>query len=173
MYCIYCRNTVDENSESVCSACGREVVNTAVNNPPPVVQQAPPPPPPPVVQPPPMPQPPPPVVQQPPPVVRQPQPVYAPVSATAVSPKKKAITMLLFLFVHIGLPYFYAGNTKKGMLYLLLYWPTMVLGWILFLVFFGVPLLIVNFILLIGAIRDFIKLVKGDFLDGDKLPIVV
>ena len=116
--------------------------------------------------------PPPPPINQgyaPPPMQ---QPNYAPSGGGLVSPKSKAVTLLLFLFVHIGLPYFYIGNTRKGTIYLLLYWPTMVVGWILFFLILGIPILLFNLVLLTLAVVDVIKLFKGELLDGNKLPIV-
>ena len=72
----------------------------------------------------------------------------------------------------IGLQHFYAGNTRKGIIFLVLYWPFFVIGWILFVMLIGIVPLIICLALAVWAITDFIKLLQGKYLDGNNLPIV-
>ena len=88
-----------------------------------------------------------------------------------MSQRKKIVMIILsVLGFHIGLQYFYAGLTKKALLMLIFYWPCMVLGWVFLPVAWY--LLIVQAALMVMAVRDFIKLIKGNLLDGNGLPIV-
>ena len=83
------------------------------------------------------------------------------------------VMIILFLVgFTIGLPHFYAGNTKKGVLYLLLFWPCNVIGWILLVMFIGIVPLLIAFAMIVWGVIDFVKLCQGMYLDGNKLPIV-
>jgi len=195
MFCTNCGNQYDETRDVVCTNCGSEV--QGVNNSP--VMQQPLPMQPPQYQPPPVPPqqawqqppPPPPIPQQqmqqspyqPPPVppqhpqqYQQPgqyQQPYNPANMNVgISPKNKTIMMILSIFgFHLGLQYFYAGLTKKALLMLILYWPCMVIGWVFFLIG-GFFLVIVQALLVVMAVKDFLKLLKGEMLDSDGLRIV-
>ena len=84
-----------------------------------------------------------------------------------VSPKSKTAMILLDIFgFHLGLHYFYAGHIGKGVLFLLLYWPSFILGIFLFFVPW-----VVCVGLFVWAVVDFIKIVQGKFPDSNGLPI--
>jgi len=202
MFCTNCGSQYDENRDSVCTNCGSAVQTAANNPvaqqappmqqpppiPPPIPQQyqpqqppqAPPmqqmqPPPAPPFQPPPMQQYPQP---QQPPIMQHPQQFQPPGQNNMVnmnvgiSPKNKTMMMILSIFgFHLGLQYFYAGLTKKAMIMLVLYWPCMVIGWIFFFVG-GFFLVVVQALLVVMAVKDFLKLLKGELLDSNGLRIV-
>jgi len=90
-----------------------------------------------------------------------------------VSPKSKIVMIVLTLVgFSVGLQHFYAGNNKKGVLYLLVFWPCNFIGWFLFVMLIGILPLLVSLSLLAWAIVDLAKIFQGRYLDGDGLPIV-
>jgi len=86
------------------------------------------------------------------------------------SSRNKMVMMVMFLLIAFGLPYFYAGLPKKGLLMLCLWWPSMLLGIVFLPILWW--MLIINICLFVMIIKDFVRLANNMMLDGKGLVIM-